>query len=145
MSQAPAQANCQECPTGIYAEGADRFGTQRQRSERGPTKSPRAPAIGLILYGNYTVRPGPPEFKSPFGDFYLANMGIIQSDEPPPELKTALRRFFYLKIFFGSLILIIPTIKSTNAHIQTIIPGIINNHPIVPINNIAIPSPERPA
>ncbi len=41
-------------PVALEANPTRGFGTQRQRSERGPTKSPRAFAIGLILYGNYT-------------------------------------------------------------------------------------------
>ena len=130
-----------------------RFGTQRQRSERGPTKSPRAPAIGLILYGNYTVRRAATRIKIPFWGFLFGEYGNLQSDGVTENIlnKSSYKKsrrlvgFVYLKIFLGSLILTIPTIKSTNAHIQTAIPGIINSHPIVPINNIAIPSPERPA
>ena len=57
--------NCWLCGVGSEPErvalATEGFGTQRQRSERGPTKSPRAFAIGLILYGNYTFPSPAPE------------------------------------------------------------------------------------
>ena len=56
-----------EEPTGSERSVSEVKGAQQNHQEHF--------AIGMILYGNYTVRPGPPELKSLFRDFYFGLVG----------------------------------------------------------------------
>ena len=76
---------------------------------------------------------------------YDPELSFIALNRPHNIYRPFGRQFYLLKIFSGVFIFNRPIIKSTNAQIQTITPGNINSQPIVPINNIATPSPLRPA